>query len=516
MKKTFSRCSVLCIALLMICTLLLPSLAMAAEEPTTINFYTGKAIYKPGGAIQEALEEALNVKFGLYSEDPDAFKMLLASGEYPDVAKASYTQMIDWASQGLLRTLPLEMIKQYAPNFYRITEGTEMKWAGVTYDNSIYALRSVSSVEPDYWIGAIRQDWLEKIGITELGNEVTIEELENILLKFVLEDPDGNGIDDTHAISQAWEMDRQFYQIAGSFGVLLESGSGRGWIAKDGAVTYSPLLPAYKDCLKLLKKWYDLGIIDPEFLSETAATFNEKFATGKIGYICGGAGNFNPDSASLSSLRPVYEFKKQNPDVKLNFITRVVGAQGEAYSNRANSGGGGLVFFKHVDDEKAAKILAAFDKMNSDMDLHKISIFGIEGDMYSINEKGMVTVNAEQSATIAKLKQEGGITGQTIFFPYYDEERNALLHGPTWLQEYWTMPMPVQLNVPFTPGFPSKDSVNQLSDIYKVATEFTANAILGKVDIDTGWEDMVAQLKKMDVDSFIQEYNEKYLVRPGQ
>lgn len=118
MKKTFSRCSVLCIALLMICTLLLPSLAMAAEEPTTINFYTGKAIYKPGGAIQEALEEALNVKFGLYSEDPDAFKMLLASGEYPDVAKASYTQMIDWASQGLLRTLPLEMIKQYAPNFY--------------------------------------------------------------------------------------------------------------------------------------------------------------------------------------------------------------------------------------------------------------------------------------------------------------------------------------------------------------------------------------------------------------
>ena len=46
------------------------------------------------------------------------------------------------------------------------------------------------------------------------------------------------------------------------------------------------------------------------------------------------------------------------------------------------------------------------------------------------------------------------------------------------------------------------------SDVDTIVNEYYANAIMGKVDIDSTWDDYVAQVKAAGLDEILEEYEE--------
>lgn len=481
------------------------------EEPMTIKFYTG-SVLKEGSPIVEAAEKALNVKFQFYQEDEDAYKLLLAAGDYPDVRVLPQPASVqDYVNQGLLREIPMDLINNNAPGFVKIiNELSPNAWEAFKVGDKLYGLPIVTYDTQGANIGVTRQDWLDNIGMGDIGNEITFEQLEDMFYKFVNNDPDKNNIKDTHAISKAWELDGQLASIIGAYRVMVEAGYGSGWVNVDDQVVYSPTAPQYKDVLKILQKWYKDGIIDPEFLNETPATLTEKFATGKIGYVTGGMPNLIPDNDTMSSLRPVVEFYKANPEgKKVHFISKVTGSNGKAYA-KTNFPmiGWSYVFFDGVSDQKVADILKVLDKPVNDIELYKLIVFGRDGEDYYVADDGTIKTTEEQKNAKLKLQQEYGVYSTGIT-PPRDKERSKLFYG-SWLEDFFKLPMPEALNIPFAKGWPSSEASKKLPDLYKVASEFTLNAIIGKADIDKEWDGFVKSLESYGIDELTKEYNECY------
>lgn len=114
---------------------------------------------------------------------------------------------------------------------------------------------------------AIRSDWLENLG---LAVPTTLEELEAVFYAFAQDDPDGNGQDDTYALSaggNSGAMGRYMFQsIFGIFGV-----NPLFWTEnEEGELEYGFTTDEVKEALKLLSKWYADGLIDPEFITTDA------------------------------------------------------------------------------------------------------------------------------------------------------------------------------------------------------------------------------------------------------
>jgi putative aldouronate transport system substrate-binding protein len=263
----------------------------------------------------------------------------------------------------------------------------------------------------------MRQDWLDAIGESELPSNITFDKLEEIFTKFVENDPDNNGKKDTAALTKCWGINQQFALITGAFGLVLESGGGEGFQVFNGEPVYSPTLPEYRDLLAKLNDWYNKGIIDKEFATDTPANVNDKFATGKTGYVSGGMMNLTP-TAGGASLQPVAALLTANPNAKIHYITKIIGPSGLSGSLGSDAAGfnWNLLFFKNVDDAKTQRILSVFDKMNSDPDIYKLAAFGIEGVHYNI-VNGQVTSSDAQKAEIAKEQEEGFAGPGYLHFP---------------------------------------------------------------------------------------------------
>lgn len=478
------------------------------EKPLEIKFYTG-SVLKQGSPLVEAVEKELNVKFQFYQEDSDAFKLLLAAGDYPDMTVLySTTQLQDYVNQNLLREIPTDLIKTNAPEFTKVVNDLAPNaWDMFSVEGKQFGLPIVTYDTQGAYIGVTRQDWLDNIGMGDIGNAITFQQLEDMFYKFTKNDPDKNNINDTHAISKAWELDWQFRSMLGAFGVMVESGNGSGWVNVDGNVVYSPASSQYKDVLKMLQRWYKDGIIDPEFMNDTPATITEKFATGKLGYCTGGMPNFIPDNDTMSSLRPVVEYYKANPGKKVHFLSQITGSNGKAYAtSNFPAIGWNYVFFDGVSDDKVAAILKVLDKPVSDINLYKLMVFGREGIDYNLAENGTARTSDEQKNAMLKLTQEYG-NPKVGITPPRDKERSKLFYGG-WIDEFFKLPMPEPLNIQYAKGWPSAEASKKLPDLYKVASEFTLNAILGKVNVDKEWDGFVKDLESYGVNELAKEYND--------
>ena len=146
-------------------------------------------------------------------------------------------------------------------------------------------------------------DWLRNVGIDKVPE--TLDELYAALWKFRHEDPDGNGIQDTYGMcpnAQAWF--KAFGEVFGAYGIV-----PHGWMLRDGRgrVGRGPG-PEVKQILGLLRKWYDDGLIDPDFAIgqiKSSPMPYQKFVSGKTGYLFG-EGSYNSfdkyNKASLVSV----------------------------------------------------------------------------------------------------------------------------------------------------------------------------------------------------------------------
>ncbi|MGI5900690.1 MAG: hypothetical protein ACOX8S_12400 [Christensenellales bacterium] len=344
----------------------------------------------PQSPVTEAIEEMFNVTLDYWYLDRTNMNELLAvrmaSGEIPDLfSAANQTFYKDYHDQGVLAEIPRDLLETVSPNFYQLTvdafKSLGNVWDLITIDEKVYGI-PIGSVTgayttPNLWRG----DWLTAVGIDKIPT--TIEEAEAAFYAFAKEDPDGNGKDDTYAISK-FGMDRWLW----SFG-----GTGITYVLdQNDNVTINLLTDEFKEGFAKLVQFYKDGLIDPEFITgENKGQYwasSIAFWNGLIGFTA--PGNFYHVNPSIiegdggSSVNSI-GFANQNPGLFYDYGKMLQGPKTYAPVGGAYPGGMKVVGMQ-VDQPKMERILLIFDRICSDYEgAWTLAEWGIEGVTFELS-----------------------------------------------------------------------------------------------------------------------------------
>lgn len=346
------------------------------------------------------IESALPVDIEVNQVDSNnttQVSQLLKEGKMPDVmwydGSANFME-----SLGLTRTIPLEMIEEYAPTFLEIYDQNPTLYTNImNLDNKdeLFALNGVNdgsarvaiSQSADFY----RYDWLLDSGI-DLGVEITQisdniyvadtgltkAKFEEVMEYFTNGDPDGNGIDDTFGAS--FEKRDRFDLLYSGFDFI------NGVNEFNGEAEFYYSVDNYKEFIKWFSDLFDKGYIDPEFYNQTRDDRWEKVNQNQVGYFLESSIALN----TWASGRPPLTLIDSNPDVKILMTPGLSNDDGMGVIQRYTMpiySGRVCYISKDVDDEKLALILQTLEYMNFGED--NISMwFGEENVDWKYNDDG--------------------------------------------------------------------------------------------------------------------------------
>lgn len=219
----------------------------------------------------------------------ETVSMTIASRELPDVMVVNDMDMLQLLVDNDL-VEDLTQVYEYCTSS-RIKDiynsyGSEIL-DNVTFDGKLMALPE-TNIDDGPSLCWLRKDWMDKLG---LDAPETVEDVENIVHEFVQKDPGGNGkgetvglvCDDELTGGCGYSYEYQNDIIFASFGAFPKQ-----WIYnKDGEVVYGSVQNEAKAALGKLRKMYQQGTLDNNFLMRESNNIIELIVSGKCGSFFG-------------------------------------------------------------------------------------------------------------------------------------------------------------------------------------------------------------------------------------
>lgn len=201
---------------------------------------------------------------------------VMASNQLPDALMLSGDQqrnyLARWATEEML--LPLDdYLPKYCPNL--LASLKEEAWQVAKHNGVTYAV-PFQRYDSTPYMTFVRKDWMENLGI-DPASVKTIDDWYNMLSRFVRDDPDGDGVDNTFGLTS---MNSGNFLSSWTF--LDSFGAAKAKVV-DGELLPNYMLPEYKEWLKFMHKLYEEKILDPEYIVNEGAQMWDKVATGKYG-----------------------------------------------------------------------------------------------------------------------------------------------------------------------------------------------------------------------------------------
>lgn len=238
----------------------------------------------------------------------DKLNVFMSSGNVPDLLHAYDAVWIDkYMKQDALMPLD-DLLNKFGPDLKE--KIPEYVWDRVRYNGKIYAIPSLNEVMGVELMYA-RKDWLDRLGFNP---PVTLDEYYEVIKAFTLNDPDGNGINDTHGLILTENLGRSA-PFFGAYGVQLDS-----WLEKDGELVNGGVMPGTKKALSYLAKLYKEKLLDPEFPLNRLNNLNEKIANGKVGLF---------SAAWYDTRGPIADNKKKDPNAEWIALEYPTGPDGQ-------------------------------------------------------------------------------------------------------------------------------------------------------------------------------------------
>ncbi len=252
----------------------------------------------------------------------EQFNLMVASNNLPDIIEQNWTGRPGGPEKALADNVIIDMtdlIDKYAPNYKKIlAETPEGAKQAATNDGRQYMMTGFyygDAVAAKIMIGPqYRRDWLERLG---LEDPTTIDEWYEVLTAIKEGDADGDGDteDEIPFISKGASISCSNDNInvfASGFGVNMQ------FYQVDGEVKFGPYEPEWKEYLQTMNKWYNEGLIDPEFATTDKTMFDAKIFGGEAGtWFCGLMGDMGrfvkycdedePDWEIAALPYPIYE-----------------------------------------------------------------------------------------------------------------------------------------------------------------------------------------------------------------
>ena len=162
--------------------------------------------------------------------DSDSIRVRLATGDIPDYLGGFNPAYVDL---GIVRELPQDLIRTHMPGYMRWADhylGDEV-WRRTMVDGVNYTVPAALSMASTGQVIGFRGDWMQNLGY-ELepvpGTDFfagpdSLDEIEQLLLAFRNEDPDGNGRKDSYGYA-VWKNNDAFQRtilpsVFGAYGV---------------------------------------------------------------------------------------------------------------------------------------------------------------------------------------------------------------------------------------------------------------------------------------------------------
>ncbi len=197
---------------------------------------------------------------------------MLASKEKVDIIALEDSQLNypKLARSGILTPLDDLLNSSKYPNLKAIA--TDPLFKKYLIDGKIYGIPQLTQPSAG-WIAGIRTDWLKNVG---LPMPRTPEDLYNVFKAFKEDDPDQNGLDDTLAMYVTPFDPWGFLMTAFVQPVAFKE--------ENGSIVYTATSPEYKKALQFIKRLYDDGLINKDFITikDKDISINQ-FIAGKTG-----------------------------------------------------------------------------------------------------------------------------------------------------------------------------------------------------------------------------------------
>ena len=328
--------------------------------------------------IQEQALKDINVKVTYVSiprrQDVDKFNMLLAANEAPDIIFSyDYPVISAFYGRGAFQEISKDALQKNAPNLVKYLGPDLLKYGEV---NGKQFYIPAKRPEAYNYVGVIRQDWLDKVGMKK---PTTIDEFYQALKAFKEKDPAGVGsnniIPATFTLASAadaignypWRPENLSEEEHAMYSDVLV-----------GPLTWGP----DKERLRFNNKLFNEGLISPEFaLDRDAKKAEADFMSGKAGTL----------GFYISKNPPIIQTLVKNvPTAKLS-----VTDHGRLKAGTKSVGRGywpfGMMSGINKNTKNVDAVLKFVDWMSNPKIIETLQ-YGIEGKNFTMKDGARVTV----------------------------------------------------------------------------------------------------------------------------
>lgn len=503
------------------------------EEPITLKILlvqtTGVSDYEVN-AFTQWVEEKTNIKLDFdvapmaQSENRQKLNLVLASGQLPDIIMnfgIPLNEQQTMADQGLI--LPLnDLIDQYGYEFKEVMKMYPVEETFSLADGKMYSMPHINDC---YHCQHSQKAWIYKPWLDKLGLKVptTTDELEQVLIAFKTQDPNGNGIADeipwSGAQTGSWHAALDQF-IMNSFVYNPDLGPVTHMFVENGKIKMAYAEPGWKEGIIYLNKLYKQGLIDPEVFTNDMTKHK-------------GLGEY-PDNAIMGFTQAGWPgmFIDWNAGASTRWqeyvpVAPLKGPSGLQLSPATPYGFGGTGAAMITKDckypEAAFRLIDLFYSYEATMR----SVYGRPGEEWVEADAGAESITGEgtprYNVIVAWSEQEQAITWQqaaptfrsTQFRLEWQQYNPAdplerLLYQ--WSRDLYAPYGKPDMIVP--PLIFTSDQSKELGTISAALTAYAdqmfAAFVTGQQDVNSGWDQYLADLKTNGLDRFLEIYQAAY------
>jgi len=471
---------------------------------TAIHSHTafGNIPFVEDDKVIEYIEKKFNIDFELTFVPSTAaggvyekLNMLISSGEIPDLMIANPTAigLTSEIYRSLISAGKLIEMKKYIskgsqryPNLAKNVYDEEADRYFAEKDGKIYCIPRFYGQWPHAYY--IRADWLEVLG---LKKPETLDELREVLRKFVKEDPDGKGNVGLTTGGIWWLL----HIYAGFTGV-------QGYGILNGEIVSQWEMPAQKEAMKYVHTLYKENLLDKDILTGMGSGEDRsKFSSGRAGVLIVDSGFLNSIDKALSEYKPSAKADFLAADLRgPNFIAR--GGAGKFFEAISVSTG--------CKDPERALDLLEWLLTDEGKDIWNN---GVEGVHYTIKD-GKKVYNE------ALMKHEGWKNPDS---PYCYHRIMTLItldmpRDPSQFRDFSIYEnfhkklneISNKVAVNYLLGKKVEAQIENSTKMSDVVNKWQIAFIVGEKSIDDDWETFLGEFKKAGYDKVKAEANEKY------
>ena len=466
------------------------------DKPTTITWMLQSTVQglNDKDVIKE-IEKRTGVKLDILSYPAasyaDKLNITLASGSLPDIITgSSYSEVNKLGAQGAFVAINEYLDK--LPNFKSLyADNDQNNWVMKSFSddkNNIYTW-PIYGLNRDVNHGFMyRKDIFDQHGIKEWTNT---EEFYQAMKQLKELYPNSTPI-----VSKT--QDAIFKDWAYGWGI---GGESYPMIYDETSTTWklATIQPQFKEMIDFMKKLYNEGLLDPEFVTDTAASWTAKMTSENGAFVTfDWIGRLDMFYEQVKDAIPGYNLRYANP----------VGPTGNVRSlNKVLNFGTAIA--KGKNEEVALKLL---DYLTSPSGSELITL-GIEGEHYTLDANGKVTypnITDVEKIEITTLEERYGawiegmylkVDPRSTYFNYTEKEQEA--------QDKINKDMKYEAIDPqlkFTDDETS-ELVELTTALQKTGVEFAVQYVLDKNFGDVQWTEWLNNAQKLNAARLEEIYN---------